>query len=140
MPSSLAHPSPRPRRPVRAGVALAAALATALAPAAAGAQESAGSSAAPQVIRDTEIEEIIHEEADPVFIAAGLNPRELHFILVQGEFNAATTGGRQFIIGTKLIQETSNPNELIGVLAHESGHAAGGHRSATTCSARASRR
>ena len=106
---------------------LMAALATALVPAAAAAQESANTSAAPQVIRDTEIEEIIHEEADPVFIAAGLNPKELHFILVQGEFNAATTGGRQFIIGTKLIQETSNPNELIGVLAHESGHAAGGH-------------
>ena len=129
MPSSLACPSAPPRRrgPVRAGVALAAILATALAPAASGAQESGSRAAAPQVIRDTEVEEIIHEEADPVFIAAGLNPRELHFILVQDEFNAATTGGRQFIIGTKLIQETSNPNELIGVLAHEAGHAAGGH-------------
>ncbi len=113
-------------RPGRTAAVLGA-LATALAPVAAGAQEGPNHNAGPQIIRDTEVEEIIHQEADPVFIAAGLNPKEMRFILVQDEFNAATTGGRQFIIGTKLIQETANPNELIGVLAHESGHAAGGH-------------
>ena len=99
------------------------AAAVALAPVAAAAQGEPKL----QIIRDTEIEEIIHQEADPIFIAAGLDPKGVQLVLVQDEFNAATTGGRQIIIGTKLIQETANPNELIGVLAHETGHAAGGH-------------
>ena len=120
-------PRTRERHPaaVRLGRAslVLAALATAAVPVLAGAQTPNGL----RVIRDTEIEEIIHAEADPVFLAAGLNPKEINLVLVQDEFNAATTGGRQIIIGTKLIQETANPDELIGVLAHEAGHAAGGH-------------
>ncbi len=113
---------PPPVLLLRAGVA-AQALAVALAPVAASAQAGRG----PQIIRDTEIEEIIHAEADPVFTAAGLDPKALNLVLIQDEFNAATTGGHQMFIGTKLIEETESPNQLIGVLAHESGHAAGGH-------------
>ena len=117
--------SPRRLRLARAAALLGAAP-SALVPAAAGAQDN-GIGGKIQVIRDTEVEEIIHQEADPVFIAAGLDPKGIQLVLVQDEFNAATTGGRQIIIGTKLIEETADPNELIGVLAHESGHAAGGH-------------
>ncbi len=117
------QPSRRARRPLaRASLGIAA-LAYALAPVAASAQAPKGL----QIIRDTEIEEIIHQEADPVFIAAGLNPKDLNLVLIQDEFNAATTGSRQMFIGTKLIEETENPNQLIGVLAHEAGHAAGAH-------------
>ena len=107
----------------RRAVATLAAGAVALTPLAAWAQRAKG----PQVIRDTEIEEIIHAEADPVFIAAGLDPKQLNLVLVQDEMNAGTTGVHQMIIGTKLIEATDYPGELIGVLAHEAGHAAGGH-------------
>ncbi len=114
-------PSTAPFR--RTAVALAA-LAMALQPAVASAQSA---SKGPQIIRDTEVEEIIHAEIDPVLLVAGLNPRDINLILIQDEMNAATTGSRQFIIGTKLIEETDYPGELIGVMAHEAGHAAGGH-------------
>ena len=78
-------------------------------------------------IRDTEIEAILHKECDPVFVAAGLDPRSLKIHLVQGPMNAMTMSGQEMAITTDLITTTENPNQLIGVMAHESGHAAGGH-------------
>ncbi len=81
-----------------------------------------------QLIRDTEIEEIIHRECDPVFIAAGINPKEMTVLLVQDkELNAFTANGLTEGVNTGLITETKTPGELIGVMAHETGHAAGGH-------------
>ncbi|HTK34230.1 MAG TPA: M48 family metalloprotease [Caulobacteraceae bacterium] len=80
------------------------------------------------LVRDTEIEAILHEEADPVFKAAGLNPRDVKLHLVgQNILQAAATPGQNMLIYTGLIQETKNPNQLIGVIAHETGHIAGGH-------------
>ena len=32
-------------------------------------------------MRDTEIEEILHEQADPLLIAAGLNPKDVTILL-----------------------------------------------------------
>jgi len=78
-------------------------------------------------ILDTEINEILHEECDPAFIAAGLNPKDVTILLVTHEFNAATVNNQVFILGTDLIEKTDNPNQLIGVMAHETGHAAGYH-------------
>lgn len=84
--------------------------------------------AQPNLIRDTEVEETLHAEADPIFIAAGLNPREMKLLLVQDkELNAFTVSGQIMGINTGLIEQTQNPNQLIGVMAHETGHAAGGH-------------
>ena len=114
-------PSSRSAR-ARAALLLGAALATALPPVA-----FAQTPPRMSIIRDTEIEEIIHAEVDPVLLQAGLNPKDLNLVLVQDEMNAGTTGSRQMILGTKLIEATDNPNELIGVVAHEAGHAAGGH-------------
>jgi hypothetical protein len=36
-------------------------------------------------------------------------------------------GGQRIFINTGLIMRTETPNQLIGVMAHESGHIAGGH-------------
>jgi predicted Zn-dependent protease len=80
------------------------------------------------VIRDTEIEEILHEDADPVFVAAGLDPKAVQIhIMEDPELNAFAFGGQQLYVFTGLIHEAKTPNELIGVLAHETGHIAGGH-------------
>ena len=80
------------------------------------------------IIRDTEIEEILHQDADPIFLAAGIDPKNVKIILIgTREINAETGAGPVIAINTGLIQETKNPNELIGVIAHETGHAAGGH-------------
>ena len=80
------------------------------------------------ILRDTEIEEILHQDADPVFIAAGLDPKTVKIILLgTKEINATTTSGPTILVNTGLIMEAETPNQLIGVLAHETGHAAGGH-------------
>jgi predicted Zn-dependent protease len=80
------------------------------------------------LVRDTEIEEILHEEADPVFVAAGLNPKDVKLHLVgQNILQAEASAGQNMMVFTGLIQETQNPNQLIGVIAHETGHIAGGH-------------
>lgn len=84
--------------------------------------------AQPHTIEDTEIDEILHKECDPVFTAAGINPKEMQIVLIEDrELNAGTASTKLIGINTGLIQETKNPNELIGVMAHETGHAAGGH-------------
>ena len=80
------------------------------------------------ILRDTEIEEILHQDADPIFIAAGLDPKTVKIILIgTKEINATTTSGPTILVNTGLILEAETPNQLIGVLAHETGHAAGGH-------------
>ncbi len=82
----------------------------------------------PRTIEDTEIDEILHKECDPVFVAAGLDPRTVQIVMIEDkELNAATASTKLIGIYTGLIQETKTPNELIGVMAHETGHAAGGH-------------
>jgi predicted Zn-dependent protease len=82
----------------------------------------------PRLIEDTEINDILHKECDPVFVAAGINPRDMRIVLIQDrELNAGTASTKLIGINTGLIAETKNPGELIGVMAHETGHAAGGH-------------
>ncbi|HET9159039.1 MAG TPA: M48 family metalloprotease, partial [Caulobacteraceae bacterium] len=80
------------------------------------------------LIRDTEVEEIIREEATPIFKAAGIVPENVQIHLIQTkEINAQVAGGQQLWLFTGLIVKTKNPNELMGVIAHEAGHMAGGH-------------
>ena len=92
----------------------------------ANAQSVAASEGFP-LVRDTEIEAILHKECDPVFIAAGLDPRAMHLELYTGEMNATTFSANEEAITTDLIMRTETPNQIIGVMAHETGHAAGGH-------------
>ncbi len=84
--------------------------------------------AAPSFIRDTEIEEILRLDCDPIFVAAGLDPKvvQIH-IISDHELNAFSAGGEQLFLNTGLITQTKTPNQLVGVIAHETGHIAGGH-------------
>jgi len=80
------------------------------------------------IIRDTEIEAILHQDADPIFVAAGLDPKAVRIHIVSDpQLNAFSAGGEQLFLNTGLILETKTPNELIGVIAHETAHIAGGH-------------
>lgn len=80
------------------------------------------------LIRDTEIEAILHEEADPVFVAAGLKPKDVKIHLVGDKsLNAGAAAGQNMFFNTGLIQETETPSQLLGVIAHETGHTAAGH-------------
>ena len=80
------------------------------------------------IIRDTEIENTLKEWTAPIFKAAKIDPNGVHLILVQdNELNSFVAGGSNIFIYTGLILKTEDPGELIGVLAHETGHIAGGH-------------
>ncbi|MDO9335859.1 MAG: M48 family peptidase [Caulobacteraceae bacterium] len=80
------------------------------------------------LLRDTEIEEILHAEADPLIAAAGLTPKDVTILLVGDKtLNAFATQGQTLGFNTGLILETENPNQLKGVMAHEVGHLAGAH-------------
>jgi len=84
--------------------------------------------AAPIIIRDTEIEATLKEWTAPLFEAAQIDPNGVDIILVQSpQVNAFVAGGANIFIYTGLIEKTKNPEELIGVLAHELGHIEGGH-------------
>ena len=80
-----------------------------------------------QPVLDTEMNDILHKEFDPVFKAAGLDPKSVTIVIVTHMFNAAAANSHLLYVGTDLIEKTDNPNELIGVIAHETGHAAGYH-------------
>jgi predicted Zn-dependent protease len=80
------------------------------------------------LIRDAEIESTIRTFTIPIWRAAGLDPNGVEIMLVQdGSLNAFVAGGQRIFINTGLIMRTERPNQLIGVMAHESGHIAGGH-------------
>lgn len=120
MTASLGSPKPKTRRR-RALTCLAAVVA--------GLSASwAAPALAQSLIRDTEIEEILRKDADPIFTVAGYNPKDVRLLLVgDKELNAFTTAGAQIGLNTGLILQTETPNELMGVIAHEAGHMAGGH-------------
>ncbi len=82
----------------------------------------------PSLLRDTEIEETLHEEVDPIFVAAKLDPKRIRILLVgDPTINAFATQGLMIGLNTGTILQADYPNEVIGVLAHETGHLAGGH-------------
>ena len=82
----------------------------------------------PNLIRDAEIEGLMRLYAKPIFKAAGINPEAVKvYLIADPRINAFVAGGQRVFINTGLITRSETPNEVIGVLAHESGHIAGGH-------------
>ncbi len=79
------------------------------------------------VVRDAEIEALVRDYADPVFRAAGLRPG-IDIILVNDPAFNAFVAGRRMFINTGALMIAESPNEIIGVIAHEAGHLAGGHQ------------
>src|SRR5262249_23509489 len=94
--------------------AFACAAATFAAPATASAQA---------IIRDVEIEETLKVYDTPVLRAAGIDPDSVRFHLVNDpSINAFVSNGRNIFVHSGLIIAAHNPNEIIGVMAHETGH------------------
>ena len=82
----------------------------------------------PPIIRDTEIENIFTEWATPLLKTSKIGAGSIQIILVQSnQINAFVAGGANIFFYTGLIKETDGPGEVLGVLAHEMGHIAGGH-------------
>ncbi len=82
------------------------------------------------LIRDAEIENTIRIYATPVFKAAGLDPLSVNiYIIKDNSLNAFVAGGQNLFIHTGLLTRSNNASQIIGVIAHEVGHIAGGHLS-----------
>jgi len=83
------------------------------------------------LIRDTEIETLLNDYARPIFRVAGFGGGRVGVRIVNNDaFNAFVVDGRSVYIHTGALMQAEAPNEVIGVLAHESGHIAGGHMAA----------
>jgi predicted Zn-dependent protease len=101
------------------------AVALAIAPlSAALAQEEKG----PPVIRDTEAEQLLREYTRPILRAAGLEKQNIQIVIINdATFNAFVADGRRIFVNFGAMMQSETPNQIIGVLAHETGHLAGGH-------------
>jgi predicted Zn-dependent protease len=84
----------------------------------------------PPVLRDTETEQLLREYTRPILRAAGLEKQNIQMVIVnEGSFNAFVADGRRIFVNYGAILQSETPNQIIGVLAHETGHLAGGHLS-----------
>jgi len=104
--------------------ALTTAVALVIAPMAALAQENKG----PPVLRDTEAEQLLRDYTRPILRAAGLERQNIQMVIInQSVFNAFVADGRRIFVNYGAMMQSETPNQIIGVLAHETGHLAGGH-------------
>jgi predicted Zn-dependent protease len=83
---------------------------------------------AQSLLRDAETEAWLEAIGLPIFEAAGLDPKNVEFFLVgDKEINAFVTGGQNIFLNAGLLLEADTVDEVIGVIAHETGHITGGH-------------
>jgi predicted Zn-dependent protease len=105
--------------------ALATAVALAVAPMAARAGEP---SKGLPLLRDTETEQLLREYTRPILRAAGLEKQNIQVVIInESVFNAFVADGRRIFVNYGALMQSETPNQIIGVLAHETGHLAGGH-------------
>jgi predicted Zn-dependent protease len=80
------------------------------------------------IIRDSEIENDVRNWSTPLFEAAGLVPDDVQIVLVNDpRLNAFVAGGQRLFLHTGLLLRSDNVLQVVGVIAHETGHIAGGH-------------
>lgn len=80
------------------------------------------------VVRDAEIEALMRDYAQPILKAAGLSSQRIQVVLINDDSFNAFVDGRRIFINTGALMAAETPNEIIGVLAHETGHLAGHHQ------------
>jgi predicted Zn-dependent protease len=123
--------SPRRRNALGAAIGVAALALATLAPQSPVIAQDSDDAPTAGLLSDTEIDETIRQDADPIFAAADLNPKSVRVFVIgdlsKENMNSFVTGGQNMFVSAGLIIQTKSPNELIGVFAHETGHMAGGH-------------
>jgi predicted Zn-dependent protease len=82
----------------------------------------------PNLIRDAEIEGLLRQFSKPIFKAARIDPDAVRvYVIANDSINAFVAGGQRIFMNTGLFTKTKSYKEVIGVLAHETGHISGGH-------------
>lgn len=80
------------------------------------------------LIRDAEIEQILRDYTNPILVAADLVPEDVGIYIINDQsLNAFVALGQRIHLNTGLIVASETPGQLKGVIAHETGHIAGGH-------------
>jgi predicted Zn-dependent protease len=86
------------------------------------------------VVRDAEIERVLRSYEDPILVAAGIDLHTVKVYLINDpEINAFATQSpvpgeaESIFVNTGTFLQLKTPNQIIGILAHETGHIAGGH-------------
>ena len=80
------------------------------------------------LISDEETESLVADISKPLFRAANVsfNPNDI-YIVNDNSMNAFVADGNRLFIHTGTLISADSPNEISGVIAHETGHIAGGH-------------
>lgn len=82
----------------------------------------------PAIIRDAEIEALLRDYTRPILKVAGLGQQNVEVVLIgDRSFNAFVADGKRIFVNVGALMDSETPNQIIGVLAHETGHIAGGH-------------
>lgn len=80
------------------------------------------------LLRDAETETLLRNFADPLFRAAGIDPGLVRILLVRDDaINSFVTTGNRMVLFSGMIHEASDASEVVGVMAHETGHIFEGH-------------
>jgi predicted Zn-dependent protease len=82
------------------------------------------------LIRDAETENLLKDYSRPIFKTAGLGTHITMRIVKSDAFNAFVVDGLNVFINHGTLLQAKTPNEVIGVIAHETGHITGGHLAA----------
>lgn len=82
------------------------------------------------IIRDAEIEQLLRDYTKPILRVAGLGDQNIHVVIINDRsFNAFVMDAHHIFVNAGALMESTTPNQLIGVFAHETGHIVGGHLS-----------
>ncbi len=82
------------------------------------------------MLRDTESEQLLRDYTRPILRAAGMERQNIQMVIInESVFNAFVADGRRIFVNYGAMMQSETPNQIIGVLAHETGHLAGGHLS-----------
>jgi predicted Zn-dependent protease len=121
-------PDLAPRRRTSKLAALFAAIGLALAPTPQATAQQPDKEKGPPIIRDTEAEQLLRDYTRPILRVAGLEKQNIQVVIINdNSFNAFVADGHRIFVNSGAIMQSETPNQLIGVLSHETGHLAGGH-------------
>src|ERR1700731_407788 len=82
------------------------------------------------LVRDAETEQLLRDYTQPILRAAGLAQQNINVVIINARrFNAFVIDAKRIFINAGALMDAETPNQIIGVLAHETGHITGGHLS-----------
>lgn len=80
------------------------------------------------LLSDAETEWFVRQMMAPILEQAQVTPASVHYYIVNDDnLNAFVAAGQNIFVHTGLFTQTKNVGQVVGVLAHETGHISGAH-------------